>query len=60
MKSEIIKEDCVKSGVTQEESVKIDEKTMSLLIWPDTIIIRMERVLCNRAGYCITYDGQCP
>ena len=49
-----MKEECVKSGLIQEESVKIDGKTMSLLIWPDTIIIRMESVLSNRAGYCIT------
>ena len=49
MKSDVIKEECVKSGVIQEESGKIDGKTMSLLIGPDTIFIRMGSVLANRA-----------
>ena len=51
MKSDIIKEECVNSGVIQEESVNIDGKTMSLLIGPDTLFIEMESVLANRAGY---------
>ena len=35
-------------------------KTMSLLIGPDILSIRMGSVLADRAGYYITWDGQCP
>ena len=45
VKSDGIKQECVKIGVIKEESVNIDGKTMSLLIGLHNIFIQMENVL---------------
>ena len=50
MKSDVIKEECVKSGILQEESMKI---SMSLLIGPVTTFTRMGSVLANSVRYYI-------